>query len=180
MNVHVMIDIETLGTGNNACLLSLAGVKFDPNDQTHNMLDAFYVGIDLDSCIQLGMTVTGKTIEWWFHPDRAAARAAFLEVEHVDLASTLDGFAQWYGNKSLPTWGNGATFDNVILRNAYNLIGRECPWHYRDDRCFRTFRNLAPFLGYVGGSGIEHHALDDARAQTFLLKDIAAFLRLEL
>ena len=179
MKPHIMIDVETLGIGNNACLLSLAGVKFDPNNPTYETLDEFHVAIDPDSCIRLGMTVTGATILWWMHPDRAAAREKLLSAERIDLASVLDGFSLWFGGRSLPTWGNGSTFDNVIVRNAYGLISRECPWTYKDDCCFRTFRKIVPTME-VPRDGVIHDALDDARAQAFLLKDIVAFLRMVL
>ena len=42
----------------------------------------------------------------------------------------------------LRIWGNGAGFDNTLLRQAYEVNSREVPWAFRHDRCFRTLRGL--------------------------------------
>ena len=62
-------------------------------------------------------------------------------------------------------WGNGATFDNVILRSSYKAIGQEAPWKFYDDRCYRTLKSLANIPMVQIDEATPHFALDDARVQ---------------
>lgn len=177
MALHCMIDIETLGTGNRAALLSLGAVKFDPLAPEAEW-DCFHVGVEPASCTQHGMSIDADTVMWWLHPHRAEARDAVMALTRVDLASALEGFASWYGGESLPTWGNGATFDNVIVRNAYTAVGLDCPWPYWQDRCYRTLKQQAPGLK-LERRGLHHSALDDALTQAKHLRAVAAHLGLQ-
>jgi DNA polymerase III epsilon subunit-like protein len=156
----VMIDIETLGTGSDAVILSLGAVKFDRS----YILDTFYVAIDPTSCQQYGLTIDASTVLWWMDEERAKARSELLEQPMHDLYTALDGFAQWYGTESLPTWGNGASFDNVVVRNACAKAGVECPWRFWHDRCYRTMKNLNPAIE-VMREGTHHNAVADALHQ---------------
>lgn len=179
MSTHVMIDLETLGTSNEAVILSLGAAKFDP---TKTVVDeTFYLRIDPESCTQYGLKIDAPTVMWWLHPERMLARNALHDSEMpiVDLASALEGFALWYGKKSLPTWGNGATFDNVIMRSAYQKTGLGCPWKFWHDRCYRTFKALAPDT-MMRQVGMLHHALGDAISQAQHLQAIVSLLGLKL
>ena len=78
-------------------------------------------------------------------PEQAAApRIALRQHEPVDLDEALLGFAAWFGDESLPVWGNGATFDNVVLSNVFAQFRLDRPWSYKHDRCFRTIKHLLP------------------------------------
>jgi exodeoxyribonuclease VIII len=174
-----MIDIETLGTGPDAALLSLGAVKFNPSGD--GVIDAFYIRIDAASCEQFGLSIDAKTVAWWMSGDRRAARDALDATDPVDLPSALDGFAAWLGPDSMPVWGNGATFDNVIVRSAYDAIGMECPWKFWHDRCFRTYKNLAKHIAppkalMPADSAVPHHALFDAHLQALHMQVISEFL----
>jgi len=175
MSTHVMIDIETLGKGNYACLLSVGAVKFDP--QLDTIADKFYVDIDPESCVKHGLRMDAPTVMWWLKQSDAA-RAAITEHERLDLPAALNGFSDWYGSTPLPTWGNGATFDNVILRNAYELANVDCPWTFREDRCFRTLKSLSD--SRPPRAGVEHNALHDALYQAETLQIIARELGLTI
>jgi len=177
MTNHVMVDLETMGTGNEAAIVSLGAVKFDP--MAAGIIDAFYVRVDLASSVAFRLKIDPSTVMWWMDPERNSARKALLRDEAHDLGTALDGFSQWFGTESLPTWGNGATFDNVILRNAYAKIGFECPWKYTHDRCYRTFKCLAPGLE-ASPTGVWHQALDDATSQARHLQAIVKYLGLAI
>ena len=183
MQPHVMIDLETLSLADNALILSLGAVKFDPNAKPigdkHELIDAFYVAIDPTSCQQFGLHIDAGTVMWWLQQDRADARAALLGTRMHDLPTALEAFGMWYGPDSLPTWGNGAAYDNVVLKNAFKAINQPRPWHYRDDRCYRTVRALAPGVPMTD-VGTAHVALDDATAQAYHLQDIVQHLGLAL
>jgi exodeoxyribonuclease VIII len=189
-----MLDLETFGNGNDAVIVSIGAVKFDAD----NILDEFHVGVEPTSCTQLGLRLDVDTILWWMHPDRGAARDALLSLERVDLPSALQGFAQWYADvptlngdvpfpgegahvhgAELPIWGNGATFDNVILRSAYRVCGMTYPARFWNDRCYRTVKGLAPEIQLVR-EGTHHDACDDARCQAKHLQAIAKHLNIAL
>lgn len=177
MSLHVMIDLETLSTHNFACILSIGSCKFDPDGLI--IIDKFHVGVDPESCQRIGLRIDAPTVMWWLDPQHDAARVALKALARVTIHEALDGFAQWFGQTSLPTWGSGATFDNVIMRNAFTLAGIECPWKFWDDRCFRTLKNLAPGIA-PPRQGLEHSAVDDAVYQAETMQVIVKHLGLKL
>lgn len=172
--LNVMVDLETLGTGNDAVILSIGAVKFTGTE----IVDEFHVGVDPATCQQVGLTIDAATVLWWFKDDIGAAREALLGLERVDIGSALAGFAQWFGPDSLPLWGNGATFDNVILRSAYAACHMEYPARFWDDKCYRTVKNLAPMVK-LERLGTHHDALDDARSQAKHLQAIVHHLTIK-
>jgi exodeoxyribonuclease VIII len=177
MSLEVMLDIETMSTQSNAAILSIGAVKFDPrgdigmlgvpNDPEYQH---FYVTIDLASCVNAELHVEGRTVMWWLDQS-VEARAALRAEPHYDLDSALSRFFVWFGPESLPTWANGAGFDNVILRNAYEKLGGISPFKFYDDRCFRTIKALFPDMQYVKPK-LQHHALEDAIAQATHLQKL--------
>ena len=171
MSLHVMIDIETLGTKPGAALISLGAVKFDPN--TDDEMDKFYTAIDPESCTRHGLRIDAATVMWWMHDDRAEARKQLMSEKQLDLVTALYGFSEWFGKESLPVWGNGATFDNVLLRIAFEATGIDPPWKYHHDRCYRTLKSLVPSSAIIAPANtIEHHALNDAVFQAEYLRKV--------
>jgi DNA polymerase III epsilon subunit-like protein len=167
-----MIDVETLGLRPNAALLSLGAVVFGRDQplptSLHPTTPTFYAEIELSSCLAAGLTVDAKTIAWWATQGAEARRASLgMQEGRWSLAAALRQFSEFVN--SLPplsgVWGNGAAFDNVVLREAYRSIGCEPPWDYRQDRCYRTLRNLNRDVFFGPFVGTEHNALDDAVAQ---------------
>jgi hypothetical protein len=117
-----------------------------------------------------------ETIQWWMQAGRWQARESILLMPEVGIHEALMGFAEWYGeDKELPVWGNGATFDNVILATAYKACRLELPWSYKADRCYRTLRSLAPGVLFEK-VGTGHTALDDALAQAWHAQRIVKHL----
>lgn len=177
MGNHVMIDLETMGTGNKAAIVSIGAAKFNLED---GIVDTFHVGVELASNKAVGMEIDAGTVMWWLNEDRAEARKAWLALDKVELVEALYGFASWLSSAPetqieaddiVGVWGNGATFDNVILRNAYAGAGIECPWPFWKDRCFRTMK--AQWTGYLPQrKGTHHAALDDAIWQAEALRTI--------
>jgi hypothetical protein len=179
---HVMIDLETLGKGSHAAIWTIGAVKFDMHyaetiDELLDTTDKFHVRINMKSSFALGRADAG-TIEWWMQPERDLAREAIFKMPDVDLIEALDGFKEWFGEDK-PVWGNGATFDNVILSNAFSACTIERPWSYKSDRCYRTFKSLAPDVKPID-VGVAHGALDDALAQAWHMQRIVKHLNLTL
>ena len=155
---HVMVDLETLGIGSNAAIISLGAVAFDVD---RGLGAEFYMTIDPQSCVDAGLKMDGSTIMWWMHQSDEARSAFKKKGDPLELV--LGAFADWYP-KAACLWGNGATFDNVILDNAYKALNGKRPWHFTKDRCYRTLKNLRPDVTQER-VGTHHNALDDAKFQ---------------
>ena len=157
--INVMIDLETFSTRSNAAIVSIGAVKFE-DDQ---ILDKFYCTIDAATCKAAGLHIDKETLAWWAKQSKEARDA--LMVDNLSLEQALNKFTVWFGPKSLPTWGNGAAFDNVIMENAYLAMGQKRPWLPWEDRCYRTMKNLVN-IPIDKRQGTYHNALDDALTQT--------------
>jgi hypothetical protein len=174
MTTDVMLDIETLGKGNNAVILSLGAVKFSP--WGHGIDDSFYVAVNPESCQALGLALDASTVMWWMADERTEARSKMVKEDRVDLVEALYGFNDWFGDDK-PVWGNGATFDNVIMSSAYKACSIERPWKFWNDKCYRTVKGMAPSVKLVR-EGTYHNALDDAVSQAKHLQKLYFALRI--
>src|SRR5579862_6367111 len=144
-NYHVMVDLETWATGPAAIPIAIGAVKFDPLMPFHPKgADAFYVAIDPRTAAPLGLHIEPDTIMWWMDPKQRAALDHWLQQPMHPISEALQGFMQWYGVESLPTWAKGPSFDNVILQTAFRVSGLIRPWKYSHDRDLRSVRGLLP------------------------------------
>ncbi|HAW2494147.1 TPA: 3'-5' exoribonuclease [Escherichia coli] len=167
---HLMIDLETMGTNTNAPIVVIGAVFFDP--QTGEIGPVFYIVINLTDAMNTGAVPDGGTIEWWLKQS-SEARAAILtdQVKLKDALSQFRKFINEYSDeKFVQVWGNGATFDNAILRTSYERLDIPCPWRYHNDRDVRTIVELGKTIDFdartvIPFEGVRHNALDDARHQ---------------
>jgi hypothetical protein len=172
----VMLDIETMGVGPNAAVASIGAVKFNPrgaigvlgNPQEENY-QHFHRTVLLQSLSDSEFQFDGATVAFWLEQNDEARAALLADAQPLD--TVLSAFWDWYGPTSVPTWGNGAGFDNVILRNAYTKLAGVCPFKFYHDRCFRTMKALFPDVQYVKPT-LAHHALQDAEAQAIHLQKL--------
>ena len=178
MHIQVMIDLETMGTVNNSAIMSLGACKFDLF--SGEIFDNFHMNISLDESIKAGFEITAGTIEFWLKQDKEAIEAMLNHA--FTVRHTLVKFATWYGEDSkIPVWGNGSTFDNVILRNAYDRMQILCPFDFRTARDTRTIVDLANHLFIesddIQREGVYHNALDDAVYQVSWLSNLLRKIR---
>lgn len=183
MSLECMLDLETLSIAPTAAIISIGAVKFDPYGTIGQLMDPkyteykpFYATIDMHSVVtDHGFTVDGQTIKWWMSDNVTNEARSALQIDTQPLEVVLSSFWEWYGPESMPTWGNGANFDNMILRNAYEKLGGVCPFKFYHDRCFRTIKSMLPGVQYVKPT-LAHHALSDAEAQAIHLQKLYNFL----
>ncbi len=161
---NVMIDIETLGTRPGDTILSIGAVKFTAEE---GITEEFYVTIDPETSKAAGLRAQKSTLEWWEKQSPEARAAAFKGEMSLNVALTK--LTMWMPPlDSVLVWGNGANFDNTLVAAAYRAMKMDVPWHYWNDRCYRTIANM--FLKTrVERVGTGHHALDDAKTQTLRL-----------
>ncbi|MBL5899968.1 3'-5' exoribonuclease [Lelliottia amnigena] len=169
---HLMIDLETMGNKPSAPIVAIGAVFFEP--QTGALGAEFYTAVSLSSDMALGAIPDGNTIIWWLKQS-AEARSAICTDDVLDIGDAVSALSYFISRNSdnprhLKVWGNGANFDNVILRAAYERTGYACPWQFWNDNDVRTIVLLGLQLGFdpkrdMPFDGVAHNALADARHQ---------------
>lgn len=165
--IHLMIDLETMGKNPDAPIISIGAIFFDP--QTGDMGPEFSKTIDLETA---GGVIDRDTIKWWLKQSREAQSAIMTDEIPLDdaLLQLREFIDENSGEFFVHVWGNGANFDNTILRRSYERQGIPCPWRYYNDRDVRTIVELGKAIDFdartaIPFEGERHNALDDARYQ---------------
>ena len=164
---HLMIDLETMGKNPDAPIISIGAIFFDP--QTGDVGPEFSKTIDLETA---GGVIDRDTIKWWLKQSREAQSAIMTDEIPLDdaLLQLREFIDENSGEFFVQVWGNGANFDNTILRRSYERQGITCPWRYYNDRDVRTIVELGKAIDFdartaIPFEGERHNALDDARYQ---------------
>lgn len=175
--MHIMIDLETMGTSPTAPIISIGAVIFNAEGITDN----FYEVVDLKSAVDAGAVMDPRTVIWWMEQSdeaRAALTGGGMPIDTVlgdfghfcavgVMRKILDA---WEDKPTTPVleifgvWGNGAAFDNVILAEAYKRLDMEVPWPFWKDKCYRTVKQMYPDVE-IKRVGTHHNALSDAKTQ---------------
>lgn len=170
-DIHLMIDLETAGVSKNAALLSIGAVLFTKQGVT---ISEYYSRINLET--DHGGKIDPSTFIWWLQQSEEA-RKTITEDKGEQMFVVIDDFCAWVRDfspvdlKDVKVWGNGATFDIVILQEAFNRVGRTWPFSFWNERCFRTLAAEFPQVKRVKPE-LAHHALSDAKAQVTTLLNI--------
>ncbi len=168
--VHVMVDLETMGKKNNAPIVAIGAVVFDP--ATGSIGESFYKVVCLESSVNWGAVIDPSTVIWWLKQS-SEARSAIVNDDAIPLQDALLQFREFVsdnvagGSKKAQVWGNGASFDNSILRSSYDCIAEDYPWEYWNDRDVRTMVELGQAISFdpkttIPFEGSRHNALADA------------------
>ncbi|QMS40454.1 3'-5' exoribonuclease [Escherichia coli] len=164
---HLSVDLETMGKNPDAPIISIGAIFFDP--QTGDMGPEFSKTIDIDTA---GGVIDRDTIKWWLKQSREAQSAIMTDEIPLDdaLLQLREFIDENSGEFFVRVWGNGANFDNVILRRSYERQGIPCPWRWSNDRDVRTIVELGKAIDFdartaIPFEGVRHNALDDARYQ---------------
>lgn len=162
---HVMLDIETLGNKTNSAILSIGACYFDPSNG--DIGDTFSMHIKAESCTEYGLNLDASTVLWWLGQDKAAQDKIIEGQSNAEhLFDVLSGLCNFIKSDS-QVWGNGATFDNAIVKNAFDKCGITPPWKFWNDRDVRTIVELGYQIGFnpkrdMPFEGVRHDSLDDA------------------
>jgi exodeoxyribonuclease VIII len=167
-----MIDIETLGKGNDALILSIGVMPFFLGDKPSvpPTGSGFSVNINVESSQLLGAKMDASTILWWMTQDDNA-RDIFGGITDT-LPHALDRLTSYLnvtaGSTDIVVWGNGSTFDISILEDNFRLAGMKEPWNFRNVRDMRTMVDLYGRMDHTvrmsrsEEDGYLHTALGDA------------------
>ena len=168
--VHVMVDLETMGKKHNAPIVAIGAVVFDP--ATGSIGESFYKVVCLESSVNWGAVIDPSTVIWWLKQS-SEARSAIVNDDAIPLQDALLQFREFVsdnvagGSKKAQVWGNGASFDNSILRSSYDCIAEDYPWEYWNDRDVRTMVEIGQAISFdpkttIPFEGSRHNALADA------------------
>jgi hypothetical protein len=173
---NIMIDLETLGTGQNSVITAIGACMFEQD--TQEIGQEFYMNIDWQSSIDAGLEIDVETIKWWLLQDKKAIDALFkISYPLSDVLREFTAFVTSNCNLTPKVWGNGATFDITILENAYSAVNQKPPWKFWNIRDCRTVEDISSdFINKssIKREGTHHNALDDAIYQA---KYVSAMIR---
>lgn len=156
-----MIDLETLATSNNALILTIGYALFN----NIGLLDSGVIHIKPENKYEFD--IDPNTVLWWFKQSKEAQNKLNSD-NNLELRLALKKL-NYIISGTMGIWGNGATFDNVILANAYKKVGIKYPVSFRNNKCYRTIINLLGKDVIFERIGEHHSAEDDAKTQAIHL-----------
>jgi hypothetical protein len=168
----LMVDIEGLGTGPDAAILTIAAQSFDPLGTGYYADRCYYARVTLES--QEHRNIQQDTIDWWATQPEAQAEA-FMEEGRVSLDQALDSLYKLAWQHDL-IWAQGPTYDINILEHAYKSYGKAQPWQFYRVRDSRTLLSLWPDRPKPP---VSHHALEDCRRQIELVQQCLKTLNIK-
>ncbi len=172
---HLMIDLETLGTGDNAAIVQMAAVIFDP----HAGPTGTYTlpGLEFNAHIELDDPNIGvldaPCVHWWMQQSQVARDRVFgLQIENrVPLSTALMQLMHWTdvhcdGEELDGVWSHLAFDWRLLVQAAKRCNVR---WFSRRLGCdYGTLKRLGQSLGIEEPLfvGVPHDAVDDAFHQS--------------
>jgi len=193
--VHCMFDIETLGTADDAPIVQIGAVLFNPfaelvdgsgaaAGQGGGIVSApgteFNVPVEFDAA-----GADTDTLLWWFAQGQQAQQRVFgRDLKRWRLADALVQLGSWSLSWGQPVdfWWSDMDFDLRMLRAAWArdvddaYVMCPCPFNTnrRGVRDCRTMRAVGQMLGVEPPLfvGVEHDALDDAHHQATEVSNI--------
>ncbi|WP_426493947.1 3'-5' exoribonuclease domain-containing protein [Enterobacter ludwigii] len=167
---HLMVDIEAFGKKADSPVVSIGAVFFNPS--TGNTGSKFYKVISLESAMASGGVPDASTIIFWLKAS-PEARSELVMDDAIPLDDALLQLNEFIaenaanGAESVQVWGNGATYDNVLLEASYDRTGIPCPWKFWNNRDVRTVVELGKAVGCepryeIPFDGEPHKAISDA------------------
>ncbi|AAW86525.1 exodeoxyribonuclease VIII [Aliivibrio fischeri ES114] len=161
----LMLDLETMGNGSEAAIMSIGACYFDI--KTGEIGNTFHKQINLESAVESGLVIDASTVLWWMKQSEEARSKFYDNDDAFGIHHVLAEFASFV-EPHVKVWGNGATFDNVILKNAYKqCLNMDAPWAFYNDMDVRTMVRLGREVGFdpkkdMPFEGVKHDALADA------------------
>lgn len=180
---HFVVDLETESTAPNAGITAIGIVYLHVPEGPLStpVLVEFYARTDHAGTGH----VDPGTLAWWQQQSSEARAEVDGTLPRIPLNEALEQVEQFMASL-VPAkgqrlvWGNGSSFDNVILREAFSARGQKAPWEFWNDRDLRTLLAIFPSAKVSTFEGIKHHALHDARHEAkALLSGLTTLIRLE-
>jgi len=168
---HLMIDTETMGRCPGAVPIAIGAVPFSVDRrETGPMLR---VHVDLDSAMAYDeLSVEAGTINFWMRKSDGWLQLQKSAVPLKKGLSLLRMHLDRQCKSSPKVWARGTDFDfGLVLRPAFEAVGRGLPWSYSNQRDHRTLG-----LGRPEHDGT-HDPVADAYAQARQIADAGGPVR---
>lgn len=185
---HFVLDLETLGTSRNSVVCAIGVQTINPT-ASDGMGPSFYQILpDWEEQERMGRKIDSNTVKWWLkqaltNPEAAQellpqpTPGAVLRPDTCSILAELGRFIRDCAPdpEQREVWGNSSSFDNEILRSLYEDYNIVPAWTFRQDRCYRTMRELykakypAAIEAFNENKGTLHHALEDAKYEARIL-----------
>lgn len=166
-----MIDIETMGTGEKAAMIQLAGCYFDRN--TGELGKKFCENINLQDCLDNGFTKDPSTEKWWSEQNQDILNDILSNNRKVE--DVIKDFSLFMKGADC-IWSH-ATFDFPIVQTYLkHFKARYMP--YKGARDIRTLVDLSGIdLNDYNWKAKTHNALDDCKFQVKYCVDALKLLK---
>lgn len=169
MTTDIMIDLETLGSGDAANIIQIGAVVFDSETgKTGYEFNAFVK--DASRKVDL------STALWWMQQPLSAQLAQNVEQRGICIGEALVLLSARIGNNIGSVWALPASYDLPILKHAFAQCGLAAPWHFRQERCARTMIAESGIKRTPAGDNT-HDAVFDCKVQIADLLRARAALR---
>lgn len=182
--MDLMLDLETASTRNDAAVVAIGAVVFDPADAASLDGPTFFFDLIEPRDAYLYGHVDPNTMDWWRTQDPALRQMIFGGTRKAqEVYSNFVHFVEKYKPRHI--WANSPQFDVTILRNlGQRLKAGPFPFSYRDERDLRTYKAASEVAGYGYPSGRAinlhayppHHPVGDALRQVLQVQSITASL----
>ena len=178
MTTHAMIDLETLGTKQDTVILTIGGVKFNPNAISEHHSELYY-RFEVDEQLSKGRTTDKSTLEWWQKQDPAVMEEALGDHDRQPVQNILSELNKWcVGVDTI--WCQGPVFDIGILENIYRQYEMHIPWPFWKIKDSRTLFGIMPKDPRKQIKFDAHNALEDCKVQSLCVQQTIQQLGLEL
>lgn len=173
-----MVDLETLGLGNEPVIIQIGCTHFDI--ETGKIISSFESLVDPSSCVEKGLKVDGSTVEWWLKQDKNVQSKVLVDSLRdgkklievlLDLWVYISESQVNQENKEIRVWSNGLLADVKWLESAHTKCGLKTPWKYNQVSDVRTIVDLAwrkakiNVKDLIQFEGEQHNAIDDCKYQ---------------
>lgn len=174
MNNHLMLDIESAGTGPHAYVLTVGLLEFDPyGNGSEDIGYHLYIPPSLNK----GRELNFDTVKWWMQQSMEAQADAWVcpttyREEFVpEAGERRDEFPVANAQHIIRTclnnaehlWANDPDFDCTIMRDWKETNNFDFRWPYGKHRSMRTLKAMYDIPEIM--NTLAHNALADCRYQ---------------
>lgn len=167
----VMLDLETFGTGPNACIVQIGACYFNRN--SGEIGKTFDLTIDAESSVKSGGVMDAGAVYFWLKQGQAARESICKPGVSLDSAMIL---LNSFLSDAEYIWSH-ATFDFPIIVNTFKRLGIKPAFSYKAARDIRTLTDLGKkYNKQLPRPGTHHTAIDDCYYQVHYCTAILAKL----
>lgn len=167
----IMLDLETLDTTPNCVILTIGAVRFDPKG--NGVVERLELRPTIEDQTEIyNRSINEDTIRWWSTQNPAALEEAMGDQGREPFTVCMEKLYKFCWNRRA-VWSNGATFDCVVMENAWRQTSDKpnpIPWPFYTIRDTRTLYEIAGVKLKDGGHITKHTAVDDAEHQAIVVQ----------